>query len=269
MTPLGRSAGPLLGTMLQTGDERLRIAALRRIIVLARPEDLPIIVGALRNLEGDDLPSALKAIGAISTESPKAITEATVHAVRDVSFNGPNRGLRWEADELANRLELQKLEAASRQAPSQAAVAPPASASAPPPLSTGPLVAVFDLVDGTSKLRLDEIETLSAAAGSGMSASGKFRLVARDDLREAMKGDKKRSGPCNNLECRRDVSRAVRASKFLSIKLAAKGADCSLSVALYDAESDDPEKAVSDKCPCDASGARSTLTQLVNKIASP
>jgi hypothetical protein len=98
-----------------------------------------------------------------------------------------------------------------------------------------PVVAVFNLVNDGAPLKPNELERLTDVLTSEMVATGRYKVVPKSQLREALQAKKKESyDACYADACQIEIGQEVAARLSLHSKISRFGPTCSLTLTLYD-----------------------------------
>ena len=97
-----------------------------------------------------------------------------------------------------------------------------------------PIVAVFTIEDKGAKLKKKLRERLSDYLAMTLAATGKYRVVPRDQLKKRLVAQKKRSYKrCYDQSCQIEIGKELAAQKSLTTVIMKLGSKCMVTSVLY------------------------------------
>ena len=133
-----------------------------------------------------------------------------------------------------------------------------------------PVVAVFEIEDARKKKALgaDELGQISAYLGSRLGEGGVFRVVPREQIRDALLAQKSTSyKSCYDQSCQIELGKALAAEKTLATSVTQLGSTCAVSSNLYDLRTEVVERSATSKGACDVDGLVASLEAVVQKLS--
>jgi hypothetical protein len=117
--------------------------------------------------------------------------------------------------------------------------------------SSRPIVAVFSIQDASKRLGAEVLDQLSEYLSTQIAATGRYRIVPRDRLRERLVDERRKSyRACYDEACQIELGKVLAAQKSLSSKLLRVGDRCALTSTIYDLRTETTEAAASVDTTC-------------------
>ncbi len=131
------------------------------------------------------------------------------------------------------------------------------------PAGPKPIVAVFDVRDESKRFKKNVTEQLTEYLAASLTATGRFQVVPRDQLRKRLSQEKRASyRKCYDESCQLEMGKALAAEKTLTTKLLRVGDRCAIVATLYDLKTETTDKSALEKTNCSAN----ELMELMDKI---
>lgn len=132
-----------------------------------------------------------------------------------------------------------------------------------------PIVAVMTVEDRSKALKTSQLDQLTEYLASKLVESKKYRVVPREELRQAL-GDLKRDSykECIDERCQIELGKAVAAQMSLSTKLIRVGNQCALSATLYDLSTEATAAGASTRTDCTTEKMMDGVDELVSKLVN-
>src|SRR5689334_3363250 len=118
-----------------------------------------------------------------------------------------------------------------------------------------PVVAVFDIEDQGTSLGKDLLTRLADLVSSELVRSGAYQVVPRDDLKRRLSDEKAASyKECYSDSCQIEIGKELAAQYVLSTQLVRIGAQCVLTMRLFDLKTGTANRAATRKVSCTPEG---------------
>jgi hypothetical protein len=139
-----------------------------------------------------------------------------------------------------------------------------------PTAASRPIVAVFGIQDASKRLGSDVLDQLSEYLSTQVAATGRYRIVPRDRLRERLVDERRKSyRACFDEACQIELGKALAAQKSLSSKLLRVGERCALTSVIYDLRTETTEAAASVDTACSVEALLGAARQVAQQLARP
>jgi hypothetical protein len=133
-----------------------------------------------------------------------------------------------------------------------------------------PIVAVFAVQDASKNIAADVLEQLTEYLSAQLAATGRYRIVPRDRLRERIADQRKKSyGACYDEACQIELGKALAAQKSLATKLLRVSNRCALTAVLYDLRTETTETAASVDTECSVEALLGAVRKVAQQLAGP
>lgn len=161
--------------------------------------------------------------------------------------------------------------AARPPAPAPGPSPAPAPRPAPTPLPASararPIVAVFEVEDGSGKLSAEVLGQLTDYLAAKLTEVAGYRVIPRRLIRARLVESKTEGyKQCYDEACQIELGRALSAQKSLATRLIQVGSSCALSATLYDLKSETTEKATSVRTNCTEDALMDGMEQIARKL---
>ena len=145
--------------------------------------------------------------------------------------------------------------------------APARPSPAPPPAKARPIVAVFEVEDGSGKLSAQVLGQLTDYFAAKLTEVAGYRVIPRRLIRARLVENKAEGyKQCYDEACQIELGRALSAQKSLATKLIQVGSSCALSATLYDLKTETTEKATSVRTNCTEDALMDGMEQIARKL---
>jgi len=129
------------------------------------------------------------------------------------------------------------------------------------------IVAVFDIEVRRVKLDRTVLDVLSDYLASQIASSGKYQIVPRDQLKQRLVAQKKKSyKSCFKQSCQIEIGQELAAEKSLATRIMRIGAKCIVSITLYDLRKATTEAGATAAGECSEAAIMASIDKVVNKI---
>lgn len=133
-----------------------------------------------------------------------------------------------------------------------------------------PVVAIFDIQTKRITLEADVLDLLADQLVTGLSASGKFQVVPRSQLKERLSQQKTDSyKACYDQQCQIELGREVAAAKSLATQIGKIADQCTITANLFDLKKATTDAAAQETGGCDERSLFSMLRTVLAKINHP
>jgi len=123
-----------------------------------------------------------------------------------------------------------------------------------------PVVAVFNLENKGARLKKSVLENLSDYLATRLSASGKYKVVPRQQVQQALQQQKSTSyKACYDESCQIELGKELAAEKTLASQVSRIGKKCIVTMKLYDLRSSTTEVAGYGDGPCSEDGVLESI----------
>ncbi len=130
-----------------------------------------------------------------------------------------------------------------------------------------PIVAVFDIETKRVKLNRGLLDLLADQLATGLAASGRYQVVPRDQLKQRLVSEKKKSfAGCYDQSCQIELGRELAAQKTLATRIGRIGKRCTVTASLYDLRTAASENAARVKGGCSEEALLGSIEQVVTKL---
>jgi len=154
-----------------------------------------------------------------------------------VCLDGQNlsAALKFNVEDIITELSAAALGAEQQAQKARDRLARPAVPAEPAAPARQEVLAVFDLQDSSKQLTDDVLVQLTDFLSTAMTATGRYSVVPREQLRGRLVDEKTKSYKvCYDAACQIELGKAVSAQKTLFVQLLKVGTKCSLVAKLYD-----------------------------------
>ena len=132
------------------------------------------------------------------------------------------------------------------------------------------IVAVFDVRDESKRFKKNVTEQLTEYLAASLTATGRFQVVPRDQLRKRLAQEKRASfRKCYDESCQLEMGKALAAEKTLTTKLLRVGDRCAIVATLYDLKTETTEKSALEKTNCSANELMELMDKITKTLAQP
>jgi hypothetical protein len=132
--------------------------------------------------------------------------------------------------------------------------------------STGAIVAVFDIEDGSkrfSKITLDQLTDYLAAQLSDLG----YRVVPREQIRQRLMHEKRDTyKACYDQSCQVELGRELAAEKSISTKLLRVADKCAVTAVMFDLRTATAERSAPLDTPCDEGSLMDAVKGIARKL---
>lgn len=137
-----------------------------------------------------------------------------------------------------------------------------------------PIVAVFDFEARGVTFGPGELESLSEYVSTELSASGRYEVVPRTELKRALAGEKAKSyDACYDESCQIEIGKEIAAEKSLAGTISKFGSSCIVTLRLFDLARATGEAGATHRGGCQAddilTSVEAALAKLAGKKAEP
>ena len=133
--------------------------------------------------------------------------------------------------------------------------------------SRKPIVAVFTIEDKGARLKKKLRERLSDYLAMTLAATGKYRVVPRDQLKKRLVAQKTRSyKKCYDQSCQIEIGKELAAQKSLSTVIMKLGSKCMVTSVLYNLRTAASEGGASAEGGCSEDAIVASIKKVVRKL---
>jgi len=131
-----------------------------------------------------------------------------------------------------------------------------------------PIVAVFDIEARRVRLASDVLSVLSDYLATSLTATGRYQVVPRDQLKKRLVQQKKKSfRNCYAQSCQIEIGKELAANKILATQVMKIGKLCVVSATVYDLKKATMERGATAEGKCDEQAIMTSLKSVVSKLA--
>ena len=130
-----------------------------------------------------------------------------------------------------------------------------------------PIVAVFTIEDKGTRLKKKLLDRLSDFLAVTLAATGKYRVVPRDQLKKRLVAQKKRSyKKCYDQTCQIEIGKELAAQKSLSTVVMKLGSKCIVTSVLYNLRTAASESGASSEGGCSEDAIVASIKAVVRRL---
>lgn len=136
------------------------------------------------------------------------------------------------------------------------------------PVTTPPVLAVFELRDAESRLSPEQRTQLTRYLRVRLTERAGFPVVPEAQLKQALRLEQAESlAACYDEACQLEIGREVAAEKSLALELVSAKDTCILTATLFDLVRATSERAASARSSCEAAALTAAIDELVERLA--